>query len=134
MNSEIARIHREGVILELEQIGKELGSKYSQEWFEEVWEQKSYVGKFYIVNGKTTGFQINYEGELMVYVHSDYRRERIGSFLIRDNVKGEIWVLNGNKIAENFYTKNGFHKTGRSRNNVMFGHEVTENLWDNETN
>jgi len=119
MNSEIARIHREGVILELEQLGLELGSKYSQEWFEEVWERHKGI--------KVPGFIVTIGGETMVYVDQKYHRKGIGSILIDDTT--EVWVLDGNKMAEGFYSKNGFYKTKITRKSVIFDHELAETLW-----
>jgi len=128
MNSEIARIHREGVILELEQLGLELGSKYSQEWFEKVWSQHNDINrKTYHTDGKMVGFEIKIVDEVMLYVDPKYHRQSIGSVLIGDTT--EVWVINGNKMAEGFYNKNGFCKTETTRRSVIFDHEVAEGLW-----
>jgi len=134
MNSEIARIHREGVMLELEQLGLKLGSMYSQKWFEKVWHQHNDTKKStYHRDGKMVGFGTKIDSEVMLYVDQEYHRKGIGSVLIGNTT--EVWVIEGNKMAEGFYTKNGFHKTPKSRRSVIFGHEVTENLWGrHETN
>jgi len=132
LKNEIARIHREGVVLELEQLGLKLDPKYSLCWFEDVWDE---VKPKYIKTHKH-GFIANFEGEIMLYVDPDYHRNGIGSDLIKD-VDGMVWVLKGNKMAEGFYAKNGFYNTGKRRNVVMFGHEVVLHLWkggENETN
>jgi len=128
LNSEIARIHREGVKLELEQLGLTLGDKYSQEWFEKAWGSKYYIAKTVVAIGEVIGFYINFKGEPMLYVHPSHRREGVGSRLLHG--ANNAWVINGNKIAESFYLKNGFVRTGEQRESVIFDHEITENLWE----
>ena len=124
---DIARIHREGTILELEQVGKELSSKYSLSWFKSIWEQQTCKIKTHDIDGKVVGFITNIDNEVMIYVDPEYHRCGIGSKLL-GNTK-ELWVLDGNKIAEGFYKKNGFNKTGIIRKCEMYGYELKKNFW-----
>ena len=125
---EIAKIHREGVILELEQLGRVLNPKYSLEWFEEVWDQQPFKPVTFSIDDKVVGFRTNIDSEVMLYVDPEYHRQGIGSKLITPN--GNVWIIDGNKMAEGFYTKNGYYKTPKSRNTILFDHEVTESLWE----
>jgi GNAT superfamily N-acetyltransferase len=124
---DIARIHRLGVETELAQLGKELHSKYSLSWFKSVWEQQSCEIKTHTINDSVVGFMADYDNRSMIYVDPEYHRQGIGSKLLGDTK--EVWVLDGNKIAEGFYKKNGFHKTYSTSKHIMFEHEVETNLW-----
>ena len=124
---DIARIHRAGVILELEQIDKKLSTKYSLFWFEKVWEKQVCKIKTHDVDNRIIGFVANIDDEVMLYVDPEYHRQGIGTKLMGN--ESEVWVLDGNKMAEGFYGKNGFHKTEQKRRAMMFGLELNENLW-----
>lgn len=126
---EIARIHRAGIELELAQIGHQLDPKYSLYWFEQVWDIQDCEIKTYEIDGKTVGFITVVAGEIMIYVDPDHHRKGIGSELI-NQLSGMVWVLKGNKPAEEFYKKNGFYNTGEIKNMVMFGHEAVAYLWE----
>ena len=124
---DVARIHKAGVELELAQIGHQLDLNYSSYWFEQMWDIQTCAIETHKINGKTVGFITSVGGEIMLYVDPDYHRQGIGNLLL--GMEGAVWVLNGNKPAERFYTKNGYYNTKKSRLALMFGHEVTQNLW-----
>jgi len=125
--TEIARIHRDCSIMELDQIGLELDDKYSLDWFIEIWSNQNCEIETYRIDRKIVGFVTNIEGEVMIYVDPDNQRKGVGSYLIPR--EGAMWVIDGNKISEKFFEKNGFFKTEESREAKLFGHKVNENLW-----
>lgn len=124
---DIARIHFKGVILELGQIGEDLPVKYSLFWFERVWEEQTCKITTHKIDGKVVGFATTIDNETMIYVDPEYHRQGIGSKLLGDTK--EVWVLDGNKMAEGFYKKNGFNKTDMIRKCAIFGNELKENFW-----
>ena len=123
----VARIHRAGIVLELKQLGLELDPKYSHDWFLKRWNANDCEIKTYKINKKIVGFMSNVGGEIMLYVDPEYHRMGIGSSLISSD--GDVWVLDGNVMAERFYSKNGFYNTGKSEEIEMFDHKVVKNLW-----
>ena len=125
---EIAKIHREGVKLELRQLGLGLDLKHSLDWFMMMWNHQDCDIGTHRIDRKIVGFVTNIDGEVMIYVDPEHHSNGIGSTLL-SMVQGDVWVVEGNKIAEDFYTKNGFSKTKESRKAEMFEHKVVENLW-----
>jgi GNAT superfamily N-acetyltransferase len=124
---EVATIHRNCSIMELDQIGLKLDIKHSVEWFMWMWSNQDCEILTHRIDRKIVGFVTNVDGEVMLYVDPEHQRKGIGSSLIPK--EGAMWVLDGNEIAEKFYEKNGFFKTDESRETEMFEHKVTENLW-----
>jgi hypothetical protein len=126
----IARIHYEGVKLELATIG--LYPNIDYDFFRNRWQEvgTDNVKTFPIFSDKTFGFIAKIDGETMLYVDKNHFRENIGSVLLSMEDVSNVWIIDGNYRAEGFYKNHGFIKTDTQRIQEQFGEQAREFAWE----
>lgn len=127
MINRIARIHLDGVKLELAAIG--LNPKLDYEFFKTRWEKVGIGNVKTFPKGKALGFITKMDGETMLYVDKKHHRQGIGSALLNMETVKDVWVIDGNYRAEGFYKHHGFTKTTTQRVQEQFGEQVKETLY-----
>ena len=124
---EIAEIHHKCVVNEFKETG--VTTTINHGHLLEMWlKHDKIIVATHKKNGNVVGFMAIWDNESMIYVDPDYQRQGIGSELLKKINESEVWVMEGNTKAENFYKKNGFKPTD-SRETTKLGHDITEIKW-----
>ena len=137
--NKIIKVHYEGIIDEFKAVGIDVSLDY--EHLKNKWYEGGILYNAAMREGNVMGFVAILDGEPAVYIARNYRRQRIGSRIlksaspeIKEALKA-VRVMEGNTPAEKFYKKNGYRKMGgRPRKVVKLGHTVYERKWKRSDN
>ena len=132
---QVADVHLFSFAEELKEIGveykkniKSIEHRFHVNWKTSI--KKGTMFAYVAVEGDMVlGFIAEIDGEIAIYVRPDYRRQKIGTKLLKKIKPKSVWVLDGNKAARTFYVKNGYRQKKDKMRVKVFGFKTDKLLY-----